>query len=164
MRHPMTRRSASRGFTLIELLVTIAVAAILATLAAPSFRQYITTQRIRNASFDLITGLTMARSEALTRNADVDFKQSGGSWANGWTVVPSGTTTTLHQQDAFKGLTIIETAGLATITYGKDGRAVTGQTTFTIKPSAAIGGVKNRCITVGLSGLPKSTETTGTCP
>ena len=56
-------RSAT-GFTLIELMVTIAIAAILATLAAPSFREYIVSQRIKNASFDLFTALTLARSEA----------------------------------------------------------------------------------------------------
>lgn len=146
----------AQGFTLIELMVTVTVMAVLATLAAPSFREFIANQRLRNASFDLMTALTLARSEAITRNSDVDLTRASTSnpWAAGWTVV-AGTSTLLTQQ-AYKGLSVTDSANLVKITYGKDGRVVTGQTQFTIAPSTTLQGVSSRCISLGLSGLPSS--------
>jgi type IV fimbrial biogenesis protein FimT len=151
-------RRVVAGFTLIELMVTIAIAAILATLAAPSFREYIVSQRIKNASFDLITALTLTRSEAITRNADVDLLRTGTDWANGWTIKPAiASPPTLHTQDAFKGLKITATpTGADTVTYGKDGRVTTAAVTFQIEPVSPIGGVKFRCVSIGLSGVPSS--------
>ena len=149
-------RSAT-GFTLIELMVTIAIAAILATLAAPSFREYIVSQRIKNASFDLFTALTLARSEAITRNADVDLLRTGTTWAGGWTVKPAiASPPTLHTQAAFTGLKITDSADLSTVTYGKDGRATTATTKFQIEPISSVSGVKLRCVSIGLSGVPSS--------
>ena len=156
------RHSGTRGFTLIELMVTIAVAAILASLAAPSFRQFIASQRIKNASFDVVSALSLARSEAVTRNANVYFGQSTG-WTNGWYVsVNSGGASPLFKHDAFTSVSISDSASLAQIVYGRDGRATTGVTTFTVKPTTAISGIKCRFVSIGLTGVPSSTE--GVCP
>jgi prepilin-type N-terminal cleavage/methylation domain-containing protein len=56
-----------RAFTLIELLVAVAVAAIVLTLAVPSFNQFILRQRLKSINAQLITDLQLARSEAVTR-------------------------------------------------------------------------------------------------
>ncbi len=149
-------RHGMRGFTLIELVVTIAVAAILATLAAPSFREFITTQRIRNASFDLTTALTLARSEAITRNANVSLLRTAGTWDGGWTVSAGAGTAALLNQQAYSNLSITDSANLATITYGNDGRSSTTSTAFTIAPATAMTGVTSRCVSLGLSGVPST--------
>jgi type IV fimbrial biogenesis protein FimT len=151
------RRSAGRrvrGFTLIELVAAITVMGVLATLALPSFHAFVANQRIRNGSFDLMAALTLARSEAVTRNRSVDLKRSGTSWDRGWTVEEG--TRTFHRQEAYKDLAISDSSGLGVITYGKDGRTVTTSTKFTIAPTTAIAGVSSRCISVGLNGLPSS--------
>jgi type IV fimbrial biogenesis protein FimT len=151
------RRSAGRrvrGFTLIELVAAITVMGVLATLALPSFHAFVANQRIRNGSFDLMAALTLARSEAVTRNRSVDLKRSGTSWDRGWTVEEG--TSTFHRQEAYKDLAISDSSGLGVITYGKDGRTVTTSTKFTIAPTTAIAGVSSRCISVGLNGLPSS--------
>jgi type IV fimbrial biogenesis protein FimT len=127
---------------------------VLATLALPSFRAFVANQRIRNGSFDLMAALTLARSEAVTRNRSVDLKRSGTSWDRGWTVEEG--TRTFHRQEAYKDLAISDSSGLGVITYGKDGRTVTTSTKFTIAPTTAIAGVSSRCISVGLNGLPSS--------
>lgn len=149
-------RRGMRGFTLIELVVSIAVAAILATLAAPSFREFIATQRIRNASFDLTSALTLARSEAITRNASVSLLRTATTWGGGWTVSEGAGTPALLNQQAYGNLSITDSANLGTITYGNDGRSTTASTSFTIAPATAMTGVTSRCVSLGLSGVPST--------
>ncbi len=57
-----------RGFTLIELLVVVTLAVIVLTLAGPSVRELLATQRVRSINAELITDLQYARSEAVRRN------------------------------------------------------------------------------------------------
>jgi len=70
----MTLASARhRGFTLIELLVTLAVAAILSTLAIPSGLEMVRNAQVRGAANDLMGHVLRARSEAMTRQAMVSL-------------------------------------------------------------------------------------------
>ncbi|WP_130804871.1 pilus assembly FimT family protein [Acinetobacter ihumii] len=55
----------NRGFTLIELMVTIAVLAIIATMAAPSFGDMMATQNLNRSTQDLIFTFNQARSKAV---------------------------------------------------------------------------------------------------
>lgn len=77
---------SARGFTLIEGLVVVAILALLAALASPSFVTVIGTMNTKAAAFDLIGDLTMARSEALKRNAAVSVLPVSNAWSNGWEV------------------------------------------------------------------------------
>jgi type IV fimbrial biogenesis protein FimT len=150
-----SRRRPARGFTLVELTATMAVLAILAGLALPSFRSFVANQRIRNLSFDLMASLTLARSEAVTRSRDVALtRASAGGWSGGWKVVEG--VNIIQNRETVKNLEISDSADLDAITYGKDGRAVTQSTRFTIKPSGEMSGASARCISIGLSGLPSS--------
>ncbi len=58
-----------QGFTLIELMVTIAILAIITTMAAPSFTQIIRKNQLISDTRDFVDLLAETRSEAI-------FKQS----------------------------------------------------------------------------------------
>ena len=53
------------GFTLVELMVTVAVLAILSTIAYPSFQSTIRSNRVATTTNELIASLALARSEAI---------------------------------------------------------------------------------------------------
>lgn len=62
----------NRGFTLIELMVTIAVIAIIAMMAAPSFRTMQINQKLKLSVMEMKTGIQQGRSRAiLTRSRTV---------------------------------------------------------------------------------------------
>ena len=61
----------AQGFTLIELLVTIGIAAILLTLAVPSFTSLINANRLTAQANEVVASLQLARSEAVRRNTRV---------------------------------------------------------------------------------------------
>jgi type IV fimbrial biogenesis protein FimT len=71
------------GFSLIELLISVAVLAILVSLAVPGFRVWIKNAEIRNAAESIQNGLQLARAQALLRNTNVEFTlldADGSSW------------------------------------------------------------------------------------
>lgn len=59
------------GFTLIEAVVTLAIVAILAALAVPSFIEYQARKRMEGVATELYTDLQYARTEAVRRNANI---------------------------------------------------------------------------------------------
>lgn len=87
-----------RGFTLVELLIALAVAAILVTTAVPSFRAVILNNRMAVQVNDMLTALSIARSEAVKRGMEVLVCKSvnsmssdpscatSGNWEQGWIV------------------------------------------------------------------------------
>ena len=76
-----------QGFTIIELMVTLAIAAILVSLAAPSFKDIIQNNRMTTQYNELLASLSVARSEAIKRGEDViALSSNGNNWEDGWTV------------------------------------------------------------------------------
>ena len=60
----MQQIKINHGFTLIELMVTIAVMAIIATIAAPSFGDMIARQKLNTSTRDLMMAINQAKSQA----------------------------------------------------------------------------------------------------
>ena len=74
------------GFTLVELLVTLAVVALLVTVAAPAMARFLDKARLRAATQTLAQELRQARNHALSHQSQVHFSTFGGAqrWCYGW--------------------------------------------------------------------------------
>ncbi|MDP3823388.1 MAG: GspH/FimT family pseudopilin [Burkholderiales bacterium] len=147
-----------RGFTLVELMTVIAIVAILAATATPSFRQLIAAQRIRGAASALTESLWVARAEALKRNADVGFLFAGA--ATEWSVPdPDGGNTPLLTQSAFPTVSsVMQRGGNVQFRFNAYGRLSTGSgwVQFGDEPTGIY-----RCLVVATTG--RATATTGKC-
>lgn len=90
----MSRYDSIRGFTLIELMVTIAVMAIGAAIALPSFTGIIRSNRVATGTNTLIATFNLARTEAIrsNRGGGMCISTNGtscttsGGWEQGWLV------------------------------------------------------------------------------
>lgn len=93
--HGGTTKAMNRkhsGFTLIELMAVLAIAAILASVAVPSFRSMIQNNRLATQANELTGTLNFARGEAIKRGNSVTVCVSsnqtsctgGTTWQNGW--------------------------------------------------------------------------------
>ena len=69
----MLPRPRRRGFSLVELLVVVAVLGIVLMLGLPNVSAWLQNTQIRNAAEAAISGLQLARAEALRRNRIVRF-------------------------------------------------------------------------------------------
>lgn len=152
------------GFTLVELMVTIAVLAIIATIAVPSFTSTLVATRIRSAASALQGQLMFARSEAIKRNADVTLTWSSGS--AGWSSTTSVGTTTLASSS---GTGALATVSSTSVTFQPTGRTTaSASVTFEIDQSGG-GSGSVRCVVLRSSGAPSVCQNTcaealaGTC-
>ena len=87
------------GFTIIELMVVVAIGAVLALIAVPSFRDTLNTTRQSSAVGLLMSDLNQARGEAIKRNGRVlvcvrnvagTDCGAGTDWRAGWLVCSEG--------------------------------------------------------------------------
>lgn len=69
----------SRAFSLIELLIVIALLAVILALAAGPFRDFILLQRLRSVQAQLLTDMSYARSEAISKGTFVQMRVQSSS-------------------------------------------------------------------------------------
>lgn len=136
-------------------MVTLAVLAILVTIAVPSFNGLIATQKTRNASLDLSMAVTMARSEAVKQNTTVTMSTTS-NWASGWVLMAG--TTVIRNFGPYSGVAIVPSAG-NTLSIGNDGRPTAGMVTFQVNSTTS--GQSSTCVQV--VGTGRVAVTSGAC-
>ena len=145
-------RYTHRGFTLLELLIVMAIMAIVATLAAPSFTGVLERQRVRTVADTLRSSIDLARSEAVKRNTLITVSRIGDDWNKGWQVMagaevvytapaqPSASITASHNSVQFSG------NGRSNVAASFSVVPVSGDTTHA------------SCVEISLSGRPRSAK------
>lgn len=145
LRYPRFAPSGPRraaGLTLVEVLVTLSIAALLMSLAVPSFQPVLERWRVKQSVGALTDTLRLARSEAIQRGGNVTIQKlandSAGctlaatpaDWGCGWQVFfdsdASGSHTTadalLQRVQIPTGITVTHSSGTAAIAVDRWGK------------------------------------------
>ena len=128
------------GVTAVELMVVVVIAAILATIAIPSFSDLIARRKIEGLANELSADLQFARSESISRNADVSLTATTGSY-----VIARGPTTIKNVATLPTSTSL--TAGSITFTAFRGLSA--SATSFTVSNSAVSNQLKVIVNTMG---------------
>ncbi len=76
----MRARTKMTGFTLIELMIVVVLLAIFASIAIPSFTQFLANNRLQGAANELRSLLIAARTDAVTKRSPVTVTENSGTW------------------------------------------------------------------------------------
>nr|WP_162560104.1 GspH/FimT family pseudopilin [Methylotetracoccus oryzae] len=158
-------------------MVTIAVAAIVLSLAVPSFRETIANNRTTLLANDLTADLTVARSEAIKRNAPVTVCKrnsdgtacnNGGTWNDGWLVfndldndgvMDGGREGVLRLHDAVQG-TLAVTFSRSRVTFDARGNAEGFNGTFKVCQGDLVRSARGRILS-GTGRVKASRDSNG---
>ncbi|MFC3685610.1 GspH/FimT family pseudopilin [Hydrogenophaga luteola] len=157
---PLMPYARQHGFTLVELVVTIALVAIVSTLAFPTFSETLRQWRRDSATRALSSSLQLARTEAIKSSrrlvvcssSDGETCADSSDWKDGWIVFVDDGATDLAYDDGERIISVSEAqGGIASLTNDDDvtalqfmpnGLMAAGATTFTVTPSGATSATK----------------------
>lgn len=163
------------GFTLIELMVTLAVFVILASIAYPSFRSMMRSNRVATASNELIALTNLARSEGIRNGrgggvcGSTDGTACDGSWSKGvlaWADLDGdgqlgGSDTVLRFSLGNPQLSVAGPSGAVISFDGRGRRKATADQTLVLSPDSCKTGEEKSTLKVNQSGQIRVTK--GTC-
>lgn len=145
----------NKGFTLIELMVTVAVMAIIAMMAAPSFGNLLLKQNLNRSTQDLISTLNTARSTAVLERREMTVDLSK-------TVQTADTAATLYWLP--KGEAVLKSGSPTGITFQLSGAVKDHTANIDGKPFVVCnktGGDQAKSISISMMGTIQIEE--GTC-
>lgn len=182
MKQDAVSRRMCRGFTLIETLVALAILAVIAVMATPSFVAWHVRDQVDARARAFFSTLSYARSEAVSRGARVTVcrvdaarhclpagqacRTGVADWSCGWAVLVdrAGSSTVLRAQAELSAVSI---AGTQTnlIFTPPAGQLIGSFRSFDIAPQFASramqGQAWRRCIRIAAGGRPRISD--GAC-
>jgi type IV fimbrial biogenesis protein FimT len=170
------------GYTLLELMITIAISAILLSIAIPSFQALIASSQLTTQTNNLLTALSLARTQAIKNNIRATLCTSDNGtnctqtpWHDGWLIYidsnqnnlldPSEAITTVGQ--ATRDLQISGNTNVANrISYRADGSLFTLVGTIRLCKATTALQENARNIIINHFGRARVTRQNlnGTCP
>jgi len=178
------RAASSGGFTIVELMVVVAIVAILAAIALPSFNSSMRNSRVTSQTNDFLTAINLARSEAVARSRGVTICAAdtaagtpaacGSDWSQGWVVIvdtatgasaPDAITTgatgnLLRSWAPTNGVQVTAQGGVAFFRFSRSGglSQPDAEKTLTVKPSDTCTNQQQRSIVVKTMGRATSSR------
>ena len=167
-----------RGFTMIELLVTLSIAAIMLTVAIPSFRAFLLNSRLTSQTNDFVLALASAKSEAVKRGVLVTVCSratnvtcaGSTTWDTGWLVfvdggvagTVDGADVVLQVREQLEGNNTLRAGARQRVTFQNTGFSSGFNDTFRLCDTR--GTANGRSITVSMQGRVTSATGTTACP
>ncbi len=165
--------NTDQGFTLVELLVTLVVAGILITLAVPSYRDLMVSNRLSTTANDYVAALMEARMEAIRRNAQTQFcgpTGNGGAAAGQVEVINSDGNSSVTRRASPVVRAGLNLTSVTALRFGGQGLAraigATGPYTGLVVNlgSDQIDSRNRRCIYLATGSSISTCTATDTCP
>lgn len=123
----------SQGFTLVEMMVTVAVAAILISIAMPSLNQIADSNALKATTRDLVSTINTARSQSISTRTDVLVEPATGGWDDGWSITYNNAAAETSQDyTPREGVTVSRVGTNGAMTFLSRGGLSGGAATLTV--------------------------------
>ena len=146
------------AFTLVELMITLVIAGIILSIGLPSFTTAIRNNRIATMSNQVVSALSLARSEAIKRaeivtvcsTTDGVTCSASTNWQTGWIILDEGDNVLRRWHGLSSNTTL--TGSASQIQYLATGFVNTAET-FELRTDDCTG-AEGRDISISVTGRP----------
>jgi type IV fimbrial biogenesis protein FimT len=140
-------------------MVALTILIVISAVALPSYQSWLVNSRIRNAASSITIGLQRARTEAVTRNTQVNFTVAGDS---SWSVDVNSPAANIESRLAGDGSDTVSVspAGPTIISFNSLGIIVAGGADRQFDVTSSAGGRTLR-VTLGASGNARMCDPSG---